>query len=234
MVAAAIFNGKHLSIALAIALYDACGSAIELLNEKIMAPLLGPLLFSHDRDYSWWRRSLITATFLLCRRTSRSWRDDKGISSFCRKGEWHSKSDHQRFCTNGISLLALFGSRATLGVSPSRPIEWNHSSQDECHSDLRFDVRQVVRNPPWSNGGPINERRIASRKVSVKPEGRTRQLDDPPNSYRLAHASLISALSQRDGSDGKINRANAPDAVTIASDHARRTENPVLCGSDWR
>jgi len=158
----------------------------------------------------------------------------RASSAFAEKASGIANPTIKGFCTNGISLLALFGSRATLGVSPSRPIEWNHSSQDECHSDLRFDVRQVVRNPPWSNGGPINERRIASRKVSVKPEGRTRQLDDPPNSYRLAHASLISGLSQRDGSDEKINRANAPDAVTIASDHARRTENPVLCGSDWR
>lgn len=66
-----------------------------------------------------------------------------------------------------------------------------------------------MRNPPWSNGGPINKRRIAGRKVSVKPEGRTRQLNDPSNGYRLAHAFAHFQAISACGSDGKVNRANA-------------------------
>src|SRR5664280_2565652 len=60
---------------------------------------------------------------------------------------------------------------AVWSLLPRRPVEWNHTSEDERHSDFRFDVRQVIRNPPRGVGVPFNERRIAGREISVKPEG---------------------------------------------------------------
>src|SRR5450631_3611917 len=59
-------------------------------------------------------------------------------------------------------------------LPPRRPVDRDHASEDERHSDFRFDVRQVIGNPPRGVGVPINERRIASCKIPVKPESYAR------------------------------------------------------------
>ena len=57
-------------------------------------------------------------------------------------------------------------------AAPRRPVERNHASEDERHSDFRFNVHQIVRNPPWSVGVPINKRRVSGHEISIKPKGR--------------------------------------------------------------
>ena len=54
------------------------------------------------------------------------------------------------------------------------PIEWDHAGDDEDHPDLTFNVGQEVRYPPRGKSFPIDEGRIAGRKISVEPEGHTR------------------------------------------------------------
>jgi hypothetical protein len=72
-------------------------------------------------------------------------------------------------------------------LPPKRPVDRDHANANKRHPNFRFDVRQEVRNPPWSASVPINERRIARREISVKPEGHTRRLDDPANDNCLIH-----------------------------------------------
>jgi hypothetical protein len=69
---------------------------------------------------------------------------------------------------------ALFrGPRAALSLR-FWPIERDHAGDDEDHPDLTFNVGQEVRNPPRGESFPIDEGRIAGRKISVEPEGHTR------------------------------------------------------------
>lgn len=68
------------------------------------------------------------------------------------------------------------------------PVDRDHTSEGEHHSDFGLDIRQEIGNPPRGVGVPINERWIAGRKISVNPEGRPRQRDDPTDDDCLAHA----------------------------------------------
>ncbi len=75
--------------------------------------------------------------------------------------------------TRGQSLAVFQPVQKRCWSLPStRPVERDHANEDERHPNFRFDVRQVVRNPPWSAGVPINKRGIADgREIPVKPEG---------------------------------------------------------------
>ena len=61
--------------------------------------------------------------------------------------------------------------QATTCQDQSRQSSANEGTGDRSHSDFSFDVREEVGNLPRGTGVPINERRAAGRKISVKPEG---------------------------------------------------------------
>jgi hypothetical protein len=61
------------------------------------------------------------------------------------------------------------------------PVDRDHANTDERHPNFRLDVGQEIGNPPRGIGVPINQRRISRRKISVAPEGRPHDDDDPSN-----------------------------------------------------
>jgi hypothetical protein len=63
-----------------------------------------------------------------------------------------------------------YGPKGDVSSLPTRwPVNGDNASECEHGSDFRFDVRQVVGNPPRGVGVPINERRVARHEISVKP-----------------------------------------------------------------
>ena len=94
---------------------------------------------------------------------------------------------------------------------------------------------------------PINERRIAGREISVKPEGHAHQLDNPTNDNCLAQAiarcrDTASRLSRHDGMGlfkwrRHMNHASSrPATIFKRSQNAKRKtasrrslRNPIRC-----
>jgi hypothetical protein len=105
-------------------------------------------------------------------------------------------SAYHPFATGLRTLPSVgLGSRGRicrLAVTLRRPVDRKHASENQHHSDFRFDVWQEVGKPPGRVGLPINERRIAGREISVKPQGYPHQFDDPTNNNCFAHALIRS------------------------------------------
>ena len=88
-------------------------------------------------------------------------------------------------------MCAASGIQLKLILVASRPVEWNHTGNNKRHSDFRFDVRQKLGNPRRCDGIPINDRGVAGCKISIQPQRRSRELNNPTNDECLLHALAV-------------------------------------------
>jgi hypothetical protein len=80
---------------------------------------------------------------------------------------------------------------------PVRPVEGNRAEEHQRDADFRFAVRQKVSNPPRRVTMPIKERRTAGRKISVEPDGRSYEIENPSDNSRRSQVLALSLTLPR-------------------------------------